>query len=61
MKDLGPARRILGMDIHRDRAKGILVLSQGNYLHHILKTFGMWDGRVVQTPMGPHFKLKSLS
>ena len=32
MKDLGSARRILGIDIHRDRAKGELFLSQSNYL-----------------------------
>lgn len=32
MKDLGPARRILGMDIVRDREKEILYLSQSEYL-----------------------------
>lgn len=36
MKDLGPARRILGMDIHRDRQRGVFTLSQGSYLTKVL-------------------------
>lgn len=32
MKDLGPAKKILGMDIKRDRSKGIVFLSHGKYL-----------------------------
>lgn len=32
MKDLGAARRILGMEITRNRAKGLLFLSQSNYV-----------------------------
>ena len=41
MKDLGPAARILRMDIIRDRKKGVLKLSQGKYVKQILRTFGM--------------------
>lgn len=52
MKDLGAARRILGMDIHRDRSKGTLILSQNDYLSKVLKTFGMMDCRAVSTPLG---------
>lgn len=59
MKDLGPAKRILGMDIYRDREKGILTLSQGTYLCKILRNFMMEESKPVSTPMGSHFKLSS--
>lgn len=61
MKDLGKASRILGMDIIRDREKGVLILSQGKYLEKVLKTFGMSDARPVVTPTASHFKLRRLS
>ncbi|CAA7029323.1 unnamed protein product [Microthlaspi erraticum] len=61
MKDLGPARRILGMDIIRDNKRGVLVLSQEAYLQKLLKTFSMWDCREVQTPLGSHIKLQALT
>ena len=32
MKDLGSTRKILGMEICRDKNKGILHLSQGGYI-----------------------------
>lgn len=56
MKDLGPAKRILGMDIYRDREKGILTLSQGTYLCKILRNFMMEESKPVSTPMGSHFQ-----
>lgn len=59
MKDLGAARRFLGMDIIRDRSKSMLVLSQNEYLAKVLKTFGMWDCRTVSTPIGSQFKLQA--
>lgn len=59
MKDLGPAKRILGMDIHRDRENGVLTLSQGAYLEKVLRNFMMEESRPVSTPMGSHFKLSS--
>jgi hypothetical protein len=36
MKDLGAARKILGMEIGRDRKPGLLFLSQRNYIHKFL-------------------------
>lgn len=59
MKDLGPAKRILGMDILRDREKGVLTLSQGSYLCKVLWNFMMEESKPVSTPMGSHFKLSS--
>ena len=37
MKDLSEASFILGIEIHRDRSKGILGLSQKAYIENILK------------------------
>ena len=45
MKDLGSARRILGIDIHRDRAKGELFLSQSNYLKKVVERFRMHQSK----------------
>jgi hypothetical protein len=41
MKDLGEARFILGIEIHRDRMKGVLGLSQKTYIEKVLKKFSM--------------------
>ena len=60
MKDLGPARRILGLDIERDRVKGILTLSQSGYIRKVLKVFDMDESKSVSTPVGAHFKLSAL-
>ena len=60
MKDLGCARRILGMDINRDRAGGVLTVSQSSYVEKVLRTFNMNDANAVTTPVGSHFKLKAV-
>lgn len=39
MKDLGSARKILGMEISRDRKAKTLVLSQCGYLINVLDRF----------------------
>ena len=61
IEDLGPAARILGMDIIRDRKKGVLKLSQGKYVKQILRTFGMEFCKPVVTPSNCQFKLRSLT
>lgn len=61
MKDMGPASRILGMDIRRDREKGTLELSQDTYIEKVLRTFGMLETRSVLTPTAAHFNLRSLT
>ena len=43
MKDLGNASFVLGIQIHRDRSRGILGLSQKSYIEINLKRFGMHD------------------
>lgn len=57
MKDLGPARKLLGMEIFRDREKGTLVLSQVEYLKKVIQTYRMNDAKSVNTPIGAYFKL----
>src|SRR6185436_15584113 len=41
MKDLGEASFVLGIEIHRDRTKGVLGLSQKAYLEKVLKKYSM--------------------
>lgn len=60
MKDLGSAKRILGMEIVRDRNLGILTLSQEGYINKIVDIFGMKDAKSVSTPIDAHFKLISI-
>uniref|UniRef100_A0A5B7BYT4 Reverse transcriptase Ty1/copia-type domain-containing protein n=1 Tax=Davidia involucrata TaxID=16924 RepID=A0A5B7BYT4_DAVIN len=61
MKDLGEAKKILGMEIKRDRVKGTVFLTQTQYLKNVLQRFGM-DGtaKSVNTPLAAHFKLSAL-
>jgi len=57
MKDLGPAKQILGMEITRDRKAKNLWLSQKKYIEKVLQRFHMDKGKVVSTPLSAHFKL----
>jgi hypothetical protein len=41
MKDLGEASNVLGIEIHRDRSKRVLVLSQNAYFERVLKKYNM--------------------
>ncbi|CAA7043752.1 unnamed protein product [Microthlaspi erraticum] len=59
MKDLGEAKKILGMEITRDRSKGILTVSQEGYLTKVLGNFGMDQNKATGTPLGAHFKLQA--
>ena len=49
MKDLGAAKKILGIEIHRDREAGKLWLSQKGYLKKVLEKFSMLDAKPVST------------
>ncbi|CAA7059282.1 unnamed protein product [Microthlaspi erraticum] len=60
MKDMGAASRILGIDIKRNREEGTLTLSQSNYLEKVIQRFSMGGAKVVNTPIGAHFKLSSI-
>jgi hypothetical protein len=41
MKDLSEASFVLGIEIHRDRSKGVLGLPQKAYLENVLKKYSM--------------------
>ena len=49
MKDLGEAFFVLGIQIHYDRSRGILGLSQKNYIEKVLKRFGIKDSKLGDT------------
>ena len=51
MKDLGAAKRILGIEIKWDRKRKLLYLSQELYLRKVLERFGMSNSKHVTTPM----------
>ncbi|WVZ12067.1 hypothetical protein V8G54_016597 [Vigna mungo] len=57
MKELGEARRILGIDIKRDRPGGNLFLSQECYLQKVISRYRMTESKMASTPVGQHLKL----
>ncbi|KAG8367767.1 hypothetical protein BUALT_Bualt16G0107000 [Buddleja alternifolia] len=60
MKDLGEAKKILGMEIFRDRKLRRLCLTQKQYLSRMLRRFGIdKKSKPVSTPFAPHFKLSA--
>ena len=59
MKDLGDAKKILGMEITRDREKGSLTVSQKEYTMKFLGNFNKEKAKSVSTPLGAHFRLSS--
>lgn len=59
MKDLGQAKRILGMEIERNRKYCTLILKQSAYVHKILEKFSMLDCKSVSLPLSNHFKLST--
>ncbi|GJS69694.1 retrovirus-related pol polyprotein from transposon TNT 1-94 [Tanacetum coccineum] len=57
IKELGEAKKILGMEIVRDRSRKILRVSQFGYISKILNNFRIDNGKSVKMPLGGHFKL----
>ncbi|RVW83074.1 Retrovirus-related Pol polyprotein from transposon TNT 1-94 [Vitis vinifera] len=51
MKDLGEAFYVLGIKILRDRANGVLKLSQRAYIERILKRFNMHNCKSTKAPI----------
>lgn len=60
MKDLGVAKKILGMQIHRERGANKLRLSQISYVEGVLIIFDMSKAKPVslhlQIILGPRWK-----
>ena len=51
MKDLGEASYVLGIEIHRDRSKGTLGLSQKAYIDRVLKRYNMHKCSATPAPV----------
>jgi hypothetical protein len=61
MKNLGVAKKILGMRLTRDRKNRKLTLSQGEYIEKVLERFRMHNAKPVNIPFARHFKLSKES
>ena len=59
MKDLKEAKKILGMEITRDRGSCRLWLSQENYVLKVLERFNIKEVKPVTTHLAGRFKLSS--
>nr|GEY38921.1 retrovirus-related Pol polyprotein from transposon TNT 1-94 [Tanacetum cinerariifolium] len=57
MKELEEAKKILGMEIIRDRSRKILRVSQAGHVSKILNNFIIDNEKSVKMPLGGHFKL----
>ena len=57
LRNLGPTRFLLGIEVIRDRANRTLQLWQRQYIVDLLARHGMADCSPVQTPMDPGLKL----
>ncbi|GKD01282.1 retrotransposon protein, putative, ty1-copia subclass, partial [Tanacetum coccineum] len=57
MKEPGEAKKIIGMEIVRNRSRKILRVSQSGYVSKILNNFRIDNGKSVQMPLGGNFKL----
>ncbi|KAG8490426.1 hypothetical protein CXB51_013710 [Gossypium anomalum] len=60
MKYLGPAKKILGMEVLRDRKTSKLYLSQKGYIEKVLCRFNMQSAKPVSTHLTAHFRLSSV-
>ncbi|RVX00523.1 Retrovirus-related Pol polyprotein from transposon TNT 1-94 [Vitis vinifera] len=59
MKDLGATKKIIEMEIHRDRASRRLWLSQYSYVKRVLEMFNMNNAKPVSTHLANHFRLST--
>lgn len=57
VKDLRPAKKILGVKLIRNRKKGTLLFTQQKYNHKVLEKFEMLKTKLVQTPLAAYFLL----
>jgi hypothetical protein len=55
MKDLGVAKKNLGMEIHKDRKAKKLYLSQKKYIEKVFER--LHNSKLVSTPLVTHFRL----
>jgi len=60
MKDIGPAKQILGMKVIIYHSKKLIWLSQEKYTEKALKRFNMDKAKPVSVPLAEHFKLSTM-
>jgi hypothetical protein len=51
MKYMGEASYVLGIEIHRERHKGVLGLSQKSYIENVLKRYNMHQCKAFPAPI----------
>jgi ATP-binding cassette subfamily B (MDR/TAP) protein 1 len=60
MKEFGDTKKILGMEIVRDREKDRVSLTQKQYLQKVLQKYNINDDtKSVNVPLAHHFKLSA--
>jgi hypothetical protein len=59
MKELGTTKKILGMEIRKDRDAKRLWLSQASYVKKVLERFIMENAKLVSIPLANHFHLST--
>jgi hypothetical protein len=57
MKDMGGASYVIGIEVHRDRSKGKLYLSQRAYIKKMLERYGMKSSKPSPAPIARGDKL----
>src|SRR5882724_3739303 len=60
MTDLGEMKKILGIQVIRDRKAGTLKIAQSAYIDKILARFNMTDANPVATPLPKNIKLNDI-
>ena len=60
LKDLGPLKKCLGINIHQNKVKGTIELEQSDYIESILANFGMKDCRHTSTPIDPEGRMEAV-
>lgn len=51
LKDMGIVKQCLGMSVNVDKDKGVITLSQENYINQLLVKFNMTESKTFDTPM----------
>jgi len=59
IRDLGPTKFVLGVEVIRDRSRRMLGLSQRQYINDTLRMYGLEDCSPTKTPMDPKAKISA--
>ncbi|KAL0458871.1 UNVERIFIED_CONTAM: Retrovirus-related Pol polyprotein from transposon TNT 1-94 [Sesamum latifolium] len=57
MKNLGDAKKILGMTIERNRKTSTIFLNQKSYVKNVVENFSMTTAKPTPVPLAAHFQL----